>query len=128
MKKKVLLAVLLSALVLALMPGATLAQGNSDETLLANSARHYIQALIAYNDGDLGEACGQLQAAASNAKHLDSELADLLLALGKNIRKNIDVRELTSRIAIIYNSHNDGSYPMFDPGNPTAVPPGEGIQ
>ena len=128
MKKRVFLAVLFAALVVGLMPGSALAKGNSDETLLNNSVKHYIQALIAYNNGDLGEACGQLQAAASNAKHVDHELAGLLQELRASVRfagtGNL-CEEVASQIAIIYNNHNDGSYPMFDPGNPLKAIPKE---
>jgi len=122
MKKKIL-ALLLTALVVGLMPGSALAKGNSDEMLMRNSARHYIQALNAYNDGDYGEALGQLQAAASNAKHVNPELANLLNAFGFSVEiPGSNIGEIASQIAIIYNSHNDGSYPMFDPSNPTAGP------
>ena len=128
MKRRVFLAVLLTALVVGLMPGSALAKGNSDETLLNNSVKHYIQVLIAYNNGDLGEACGQLQAAASNAKHVDPELAGLLQELRASVRfagtGNL-CKEVASQIAIIYNKYNDGSYPMFNPVNPLKANPKE---
>lgn len=122
----VVLAVVIAALLFTSATPA-LAAGKSDEVLLANSLEHYIQALIAYNDGDLGEACGQLQAAASNAKHVDPDLADLLGNVMEEVRDIGHVEFASAQpIAIIYNSYNDGSYPMFDPSNPTSVPPGEG--
>lgn len=127
MKKKVFLAILLSALLLALIPSAALAQGNSDEVLLANSLRHYIQALEAYNDGDYSSVPGLLQAASSNAKHVDPELSGLLGELttlfksdkGPGRSYSLDVG-IASQIAIIYNSVMQDSYPegIFDPDNP----------
>jgi len=130
MKKKLFLAVLLSTLLAMLMPAApSLAQGNSDEVLLKNSREHYVRALTAYNEGDLGEAAGQLQAAASNAKHVDPVLAGLLNAFGFGVDIPGSIDEIASQIASIYNGYNRDfgwGYSNFDPEHPTAVPPGEG--
>ncbi len=111
MKKKALLAVLLSALLLTLMPGAALAQGNSDEVLLANSLGHYLQALQAYSSGDHSSVGGLLQAAASNAKHVDLDLADLLERLNtsfksdKTLGRSYSILDagIASQLASIYN-------------------------
>jgi len=133
MKRRVFLALLLAALVVGLMPGAALAQGNSDETLMRNSAEHYAQAIIACNEGRYGAVGGLLQAAASNAKHIDPILADYLeqlIAWGKwDILGHMD-DSLHRQIAPIYNSVMQDSYPegMFDPGNPTGVAGGVGGQ
>ena len=132
MKRKVLLAVLLSALVLTLMPTTpALARGSSDEVLLANSLRHYLQALEGYNSGDYSSVAGLLQAAASNAKHVNPELAGLIEDLRAEFGTSSSVQTETIRvnagpIASIYNDCFPTGYVFpdgyvfisFNPSNP----------
>ncbi len=125
------LAVLVVVIVALLFTSTTpaLAAGKSDEVLLANSLEHYIQALTAYNNEEYSSVAGLLQAAASNAKHVDSTLADLLQQLRDGYKNTGQLDPgIASQIAIIYNSYNSQygwNVPQFDPGNPTAVPGGD---
>lgn len=97
-------------------------------TSIEQSLKHYVMALEAYNSGNYGKVRGQLQAAASNAKHADPELAGHLKALSVNFDTSSTVQTETLAIGNIYNNYiveNGWACTQFDPGNPTAVPPGE---
>jgi len=109
----------------------------SDEILLKNSRRHYVQALIEYNDFMAHgknirkniAVTGLLQAAVSDAKHVDPELAGLLEQLCDCFPVGyVFPRDIAGQIASKYNSYNEQfswGYAMFDPANPTGVPPGD---
>ncbi len=94
-------------------------------TSLEQSLKHYVMALEAYNSGDYGKANGQLQAAASNAKNVDPELANLLTQARTELVKVGRIEFKTAiPIGTIYN--NLFGKPLFDLGNPLGIPPGEG--
>jgi hypothetical protein len=96
--------------------------------LLTNSLKHYIQALNAYNSGDMSRVAGLLQAAASNAKHVDPILAGLLGNFRNELMTTGNVMEevrIAGQIAIIYNEYNAqynwSSGTLFDTNDPLTV-------
>lgn len=96
---------------------------SDDEEALFQSLKHYVMALDAYNSGNLGKANGQLQAAASNAKHADPELARILTFTSDRLREaGMIPIPIAVQVASIYNHYiaeNNWNYPQFDLENPT---------
>ena len=122
-----LLAGMVFVVVLASAGSAKAAEaGTSDKfaTSLKQSLKHYVMALEAYNDGNYGEVKGQIQAAASNAKHADPELADLLEELRTEYQDGEDrilSTPIATEIAYTYNYYiveNGWPCAQFDPNNP----------
>lgn len=123
--RKAILGALIAVLVVCLVPGSLSAKSGPDEVLLSNSLKHYVKALEAYNHQANNSVVGLLRAAASNAKHVDPDLAGLLRAMSVDYQDGDDIILVAKEIAIIYNDYNDqyqwSPEPLFDPENPFEV-------